>query len=91
MLLQKLARICLITLVATASIGCSQFPKLTVYKLVEAKGVCGEYQVASTNPVTFVFVKWHPISECDGYFSVSPSDTASIVAWCHSNPNICHY
>jgi hypothetical protein len=64
--------------------GCVGFPTLTPYILSVKNGQCGEYQSVGTESScseNFQFVKWHPMSDCDGFYALSAQDVANLKAY----------
>jgi len=86
----RLLMLVLICLTGMISTSCKDFPEVSPYKLVISKDVCGEYTQVSKNPPQFKFVKYWPLSHCEGFFAISPQETANIQAWCKSNPGECN-
>lgn len=62
-------------------VSCASFPRLTPYVLSLKNNVCGEYKVVKQTDacnIKYEFVRWHPISDCEGFFALSPEDIAAL-------------
>lgn len=75
MKLLKLGRICSMALVLSLS-ACASAPKPTPYLINLKTQTCAEYAVTKDSPITFGFIRWHPITDCDGYFAIPPKQAA---------------
>jgi hypothetical protein len=62
-------------------VSCASFPHLHPYALSIKNNMCAEYKVKKQTDVCsieYVFVKWHPLSDCEGYFALPPEDIAAL-------------
>lgn len=75
---QKLAKIYSMVFLALSLsfVACSTMPKFSPYVISLKNGKCGEYEMVKSDvcDIQYRFVKWHPLSDCEGYFALSPSD-----------------
>jgi hypothetical protein len=80
MLWLRLVLICSMGLVLSS---CAHFPQIHPFLLSVKNGVCGEYSVDQKDAchITYTFVKWHPIQDCEGFYLLPPSDIAAIKEW----------
>lgn len=77
----RLLKVLAISLMGLSLPNCKSFPILHPYVLSLKNGVCGEYvAVKQTNAcdIEYQFVKWHPLTDCEGYFMLPPSDIAAL-------------
>lgn len=80
MLLQKTGLLFLMGLSLLVS-SCAGFPELHPYILSLKNGQCGQYQEVKSSDVCnvqFVFVKWVPVAQCEGFFALPPEDIAAL-------------
>jgi hypothetical protein len=48
--------------------------------------MCAEYEVVGTAPaVSFRFVRWKLLEECNGFFALSPQDMIQVRDWYNEN------
>ena len=70
-----------ITLLSLSEGCATNFPTVHPAVLDVPHGKCGLYSETNMNPLTFVFQKWVPLSQCNGYFAFPPSDVAAVRTW----------
>lgn len=73
MLLKKLG---LMSLMAIGLSSCTSDIVITPYLVSLKNNQAAEYAVSNPKPIQFKFVRWHPISDIDGYYCAPPEQVA---------------
>jgi hypothetical protein len=63
-------------------ISCAHFPELHPFVLSLKNNKCGEYEVVKQSDacdIQYKFKAWHPLEDCEGYFSLPPSDVEALL------------
>ena len=76
--MQLLKRACQLLTVLSLS-SCATTLSVNPYIISLKNQACGEYQIDQQDPLTFKFVKWHPLTDCDGMYAFSATQTTTIL------------